>query len=75
MGGDLGLRVSRAAFGAILKFNDLTEALSSLVDEIDLQSMEINTDQDSVLQAIKSHIDFEPISKRWEQASRIRIWF
>jgi hypothetical protein len=63
VGGDLGLRVSRAAFGAILKFNDLTEALSSLVDEIDLQSMEINTDQDSVLQAIKSHIDFEPISK------------
>ena len=37
--------------------------------------MDINTEQDSILQAIKSHIDFEPISKRWEQASRIRIWF
>jgi hypothetical protein len=44
VGGDLGLRISRAAFGAILKFNDLTEALSSLVDEIDLQSMEFKTD-------------------------------
>jgi len=36
VGGELGLRISRAAFGAIVKFNDLTEALSSLVDEIDL---------------------------------------
>ena len=44
LGGDLGLRVSRAAFGAIIKFNDLSEAISSLVDEIDLQSMDINTD-------------------------------
>lgn len=36
LGGDFGLRVSRAAFGAIIKFSDLTDALFSLVDEVDL---------------------------------------
>ncbi len=80
LGGERGMRLTRAAFGPIIKFSDLSDSLSSMIDEIDLSWMEIknekdNTERDNkLLNVIKSHIDFEAINKRWEAASRIRIW-
>jgi hypothetical protein len=36
LGGADGLRMTRAAFGVMIKFSDFTDTVQTLVDEIDL---------------------------------------
>jgi hypothetical protein len=41
LGGSDGLRLTRAAFSNLVKFNSLTEQFTQLVDEVDMQWMEL----------------------------------
>ena len=82
VGGNDGLRLSRAAFAVILKFSELTRILRTVWDEVELVCMGI--DQDVKGPARLNHLakelrdskpqEFEVLCKQWEQASQIRKW-
>ncbi len=73
-----GLRLTRSAFGCLIKFSDQFDTFSQLVDEVDMQSSELTLDDpDSttkLLDTIKSFPGFDGIIKRWESASKMRTW-
>ncbi len=77
LGGIDGMRMSRAAFGVMIKFSDLTDTIQTLVDEIDLQWMDLESDPErdiKIKESIKTVPHFENIQKRWESASKMRTW-
>ena len=41
LGGHIGMRLTRAAFSAMIKFSDLSDSLNSLIDDIDLNWTDI----------------------------------
>jgi hypothetical protein len=72
-----GLRLSRAAFGCLIKFSDSFDTFSQLVDEVDMQSLELANDpeRDTKLnELIKNFPGFESVNSRWESASKMRSW-
>lgn len=73
-----GLRLTRSAFGCLIKFSDQFDTFSQLVDEVDMQSSELTADDaDSttkLLDSIKTFPGFDGIIKRWESASKMRTW-
>ncbi len=71
------MRLSRAAFSVIVKFSELTESFSSLVDEVDMLHAELEGDEErdiKIKEMIKKAHDFEQLFKRWESASKMRQW-
>ena len=77
LGGIDGMRMSRAAFGVMIKFSDLTDTIQTLVDEIDLQWMDLESDSErdiKIKEAIKTVPHFDSIQKSWESASKMRTW-
>ena len=69
--------MTRAAFSALIKFSDLFDSFSQLVDEVDMQwtDLEKNDERDlKMKELIKDFPNFEGINKRWEQASKMRSW-
>jgi hypothetical protein len=75
MGGQDGLRMSRAAFAVMIKFSDLLDDFHSIVDAV---SMESNVSGDSDLKpliaAIKDIEHHKIILQRWDSASLMRQW-
>lgn len=78
LNGAEGLRLTRSAFGCLIKFSDQFDIFSQLVDEVDMQSSELTADDaDSttkLLDSIKTFPGFDGIIKRWESASKMRTW-
>jgi hypothetical protein len=75
--GAAGMRLSRAAFGVMIKFSDFTDTIQNLVDEIDLLWDELNEDGErdlKIREALKTVPNFDNILKRWESASKMRTW-
>ncbi len=68
-----GLSLTRAAFGAILKFSDLVDKFTQLVDEVDNQWNDVQSDIDNrdskMKEAIISFAGYDCIFKRYESAS------
>jgi hypothetical protein len=72
-----GMRLSRAAFGAMLKFSEFFDTFTMLVDEVDMQWEMLQEDPERDLklkEVVKAAPHFEGISKRWESASKMRQW-
>ncbi len=44
LSGSDGMRLSRAAFGVMIKFSEFFESFCALVDEVDLQWMDLEAD-------------------------------
>ena len=72
-----GMRLSRATFGVMIKFSEFFDAFSMLVDEVDMQWMDLESDPDrdsKLKETIKAANHYENIFKRWESASKMRQW-
>ena len=73
-----GMRLSRAAFAVMLKFSDsLSDTATLCTDEIDMMSMDLENDPEKDLkikEALKTIPNFDALMKRWESASKMRIW-
>ena len=75
-----GMRLSRAALGVMIKFSDyLIDTVILCKDEIDLLWMDLETAQPSdrdakIKEALKSLPHFDALLKRWESASKMRVW-
>jgi predicted transcriptional regulator len=72
-----GLRLTRAAFSALIKFSELFDSFSQLVDEVDMQWVELEQDEERDIKMkdiIKAFPNFDGINKRWEHASKMRSW-
>ena len=81
LNGAEGLRLTRSAFGCLIKFSDQVDIFTQLVDEVDMQSSTEDSqpvdgpDSSSKLfESIKSFPGFDGITKRWESASKMRTW-
>ncbi|CDW82480.1 hect e3 ubiquitin [Stylonychia lemnae] len=78
LGGEDGMRLTRAAFAVMIKFShDGVDKLMELVDEFDLAYSELASDDDKefkIKDFIKKHKNYEQIQKRWESASKMRQW-
>lgn len=64
LGGVDGMRMSRAAFGVMIKFSDLTDSIQTLVDEIDLLWMDLESDPErdlKIKESIKTLPHFDSI--------------
>ena len=71
------MRMSRAAFGVMIKFSDLTDTIQMIVDEIDLTWADLESDPQrdiKIKDLIKTLPYFESIQKSWESASKMRTW-
>ncbi len=71
------MRMSRAAFGVMIKFSDLTDTIQMIVDEIDLTWADLESDPQrdiKIKDLIKTLPNFESIQKSWESASKMRTW-
>lgn len=72
-----GMRLSRAAFAVMIKFSEFFDEFVSLVDEIEIHWDELEGDSEreiKVKEIIKQAPHYEQIAKRWESASKMRIW-
>ena len=79
VGGTSGMRMSRAAFAVIVKFSDLFDEFSYLVDFLALQlETKKDTTPEEDDEIIKKMKEFFPKSKdllkNWQSASRMRQW-
>ncbi len=71
------MRLSRAAFGVMIKFSDNIDTIQTIVDEIDLKWIELESDPEreiKIKESIKSVPYFEKIQRSWESASKMRTW-
>lgn len=78
LGGEDGLRLSRAAFAVMLRFSaEGVERFTEFVDELELTWSELETDGDRDLKfkdAVKKHKAYELIQRRWEISNKMRQW-
>jgi hypothetical protein len=78
LGGEDGMRLTRAAFSVMIFFSsEGAEKFSEMVDEIDMQWHELEKDEEKefkIKDFIKKNKNFEVILKRWESASKMRQW-
>lgn len=75
LSGEDGLRLSRAAFAVMIKFSEFYEEFINLVDEVEMHWMDLEADEERELKIkdlIKAASHFDQISKRWENASKMR---
>ncbi len=75
-----GMRLSRAALAVMIKFSDyLTDTVLLCKDEIDLLWMDLESapqaERDTkIKEALKGLPHFDALLKRWESASKMRVW-
>jgi hypothetical protein len=76
-----GLRLTRSAFGCLIKFSDQLDIFSQLVDEVDMHSTSADSQpvdgpdsSNQLYESVKSFPGFDGIIKRWESASKMRMW-
>ena len=70
-----GLRLSRAAFGVMIKFSELFDGFMTLVDDVDNTWEELEGDEErdfKIKDMIKKSANYEGIFKRWEMSSKMR---
>lgn len=72
-----GMRVSRAAFGVMIKFSEFYDTFTHMVDEVDMQWHMLEGDSEREIkmkEAVKGVPHYEMVFKRWESASKMRQW-
>lgn len=72
-----GMQLSRAAFGAMIKFSEYFQAFVDLVDdaETEWEMLKDDAERDIKLREhLKAAPQFEGIQKRWESATKMRQW-
>jgi len=75
-----GMRLSRAALAVMIKFSDyLTDTVMLCKDEIDLLWLDLESspaqERDTkIKEALKTLPHFDALLKRWESASKMRVW-
>jgi hypothetical protein len=75
-----GMRLSRAALGVMIKFSDyLVDTVLLCKDEIDLMWMDLESAEPAerdakIKESLKSLPHFDALIKRWESASKMRVW-
>jgi hypothetical protein len=75
-----GMRLSRAALGVMIKFSDyLVDTVHLCKDEIDLLQMDLESAEPAerdakIKESLKGLPHFEALLKRWESASKMRVW-
>lgn len=69
IGGDDGMRLSRAAFAVMIKYGDLADDFDNFVDEMQMAD---ESDVAAIFKTIET--DFSNILSRWQSASRMRTW-
>ena len=74
IGGSEGMRLSRAAFAVIIKFSEYWNDISIIIDEINLFNTGPSIGDKELIERLKNLKNFDHISKRWEIASKMRIW-
>jgi len=77
LGGPDGMKVSRAAFAVMVKFSDLYDHFSQVTDELDLLWDDLKDDPErdiKIKEQLKQHAHYDQILKRWESASKMRLW-
>mmetsp|Transcript_41592 Transcript_41592/g.63467 ORF Transcript_41592/g.63467 Transcript_41592/m.63467 type:complete len:82 (+) Transcript_41592:2658-2903(+) len=75
LGGKSGLAMTRSAFAVMVKFSDLHEDFTALVDEVAMQASleeEGPTRDKAIMDQIKESAHGDMIIRRWESASRMR---
>ena len=75
--GENGLRLTRAAFSVMIKFSEFFDSFSDLVDEVDMQWMTLEGDEErdiKLREIVKTFHNYDGILKRWDSASRMRLW-
>lgn len=68
IGGEDGMRITRAAFAVMIKFSDLDFQWHSCIDSVMLNE----EDEAEALDEIREH--YKPIVDRFKQATRMRQW-
>jgi hypothetical protein len=80
LGGQSGLRMSRAAFAVMIKFSDLLEDFKNLVDEVTMQAemVEEGADKEAAIidfiRGQKGTNQSDMVISKWESAARMRQW-
>jgi hypothetical protein len=72
-----GMRLSRAAFGVMIKFSEFFDAFTDVIDEVDMQYTMLEGDEDrnlKIKETIEAMPHYDNIFKRWESASNMRKW-
>lgn len=69
-----GMRLSRAAFAVMVKFSDLTQELMSSIDEIEMNWDEQEKQVPKILEHLKAINAVDLLLKRWESASKMRLY-
>lgn len=71
------MKLTRAAFAVIVKFSDLIDSITTLVDEVDMNYSEFEHDPEKDLkmrELIKKVPNYDNVFKRWDKASKMRQW-
>lgn len=78
LGGEDGMRLTRAAFAVMIRFSgDGLDKFSEMVDEVENQWVELENDEErefKIKDYIKTSKSYEQLQKRWESASKMRQW-
>lgn len=72
-----GMRLSRAAFAVMIKFSEFFSDFTTMVDEVDLQWSLLEGDDErdfKIKQTVKAMPNYDMILKRWDSASKMRMW-
>jgi hypothetical protein len=72
-----GMRLCRAAFAVMVKFNDFQDTVVTCIDEIDVQWSELEADPErdvKIRETLKMIPNFDLLLKRWESAWKMRNW-
>lgn len=77
IGGQDGMRLTRAAFGVMIKFSEFYDSFCQLVDTVDMEwsMLEGDAERDiKMKEIIKGAPNYDGILKRWESAAKMRLW-
>ena len=74
------MRLSRAALGVMIKFSDyLIDTVNRCKDEIEFLWMDSESSEPAerdakIKESLKAQPNFDALLKRWESASKMRVW-
>jgi hypothetical protein len=77
LGGADGMRLTRAAFGVMIRFSELYDSFLQLADTVDMEWSMLEGDEDREIkmkELIKAAPHYDSILKRWESAAKMRLW-
>lgn len=77
LGGEDGMRLTRASFGVMIKFSEFYDSFTQMVDNVDMEWSMLEGDDErdiKMKEMIKAMPHYDMIFKRWESAAKMRQW-